>query len=202
MIVTRILGTLFLLLVICSTSTFATSVQEVSLDEMLDKSQFVFEGRVIDAQARENIEGLIQTYVTFKIKEIIKGEYSNDSITLSFLGGTVGKTTSAVGGMQFPVKGERGIYFVESTEIAQAHPLYGWNQGHFLVEQDATGSDRVMTNRRLPVTKVMHGPSNATRGLSTGNARGIVISNNMKLDEALTVKEFKESLLEVIRSQQ
>ncbi len=199
--VTRIFGTLVLLFLICSTSTFATSVQEVSLGEMLDKSRFVFEGRVVDTQVRENPEGLIQTYVTFKIKDIIKGEYSSDGITLSFLGGTVGVMTSAISGMQFPVKNEHGIYFVESIEIAQVHPFYGWSQGHFLVEQDITGVDRVMTNRRIPVTKVMHGSSTATRGLSSGVARGIVTSKNMQLNEAVTAQEFKESLLEMVRNQ-
>ena len=200
MIVTRIFGTLVLLFLICSTSTFATSVQEVSLGEMLEKSQFVFEGRVVDTQVRENPEGLIQTYVSFKIKDVIKGEYSSDVITLSFLGGTVGVMTSAVSGMQFPVKNEHGIYFVESIEIAQAHPFYGWNQGHFLVEQDVTGLDRVMTNRRIPVTKVMHGSSEAMRGLSSGVARGIVTSKNMQLNEAMTAQQFKESLLEMVRN--
>ena len=202
MIVTRIARIFLLLFFICTTSVFATSVLEVSLSEMLQKSQMVFVGKVTDIQVRENVRGRIHTYVTFRIKEIIKGEYGDSAITLSFLGGTVGDVTSAVSDMQYPEKGEHGIYFVESTARAQVNPLYGWSQGHFIVVQDGTGADRVMTNRKLPITRVMDSAAKETRGLSAGVARGIVVGQSKKHEEGLTVQEFKESLLKTIRSQQ
>ena len=67
----------------------AASVREVSMDEMLQQSQFVFEGTVTAIEARENSQKRIHTYVTFEIKDIIKGEYHSNIITLRFLGGTV-----------------------------------------------------------------------------------------------------------------
>ena len=181
----------------------ASSVLEVSLNEMLQQSQFVFEGTVTAIEARENIQKRIHTYVTFEIKEIIKGKYLSNIITLSFLGGTIGDVTMAVSDMRLPQIGEHGIYFVESLERLQVHPLYGWSQGHFIVERDVTGIERVMTNRRLPITAVMDtmqdeqmtSDKERTQVLSKGVVRDLVIAKDK---EGLTVDEFKRVLHERI----
>ena len=180
-----------------------SSVLEVSLNEMLQQSQFVFEGTVTAIEARENIQKRIHTYVTFEIKEIIKGKYLSNIITLSFLGGTIGDVTMAVSDMRLPQIGEHGIYFVESLERLQVHPLYGWSQGHFIVERDVTGIERVMTNRRLPITAVMDtmqdeqmtSDKERTQVLSKGVVRDLVIAKDK---EGLTVDEFKRVLHERI----
>ena len=181
----------------------ASSVLEVSLNEMLQQSQFVFEGTVTAIEAKENSQKRIHTYVTYEIKDIIKGKYHSNTITLSFLGGTVGDVTMAVSGMKFPQMGEHGIYFVESLERVQVHPLYGWSQGHFIVERDVTGSERIMTNRRLPITAVMDTMQDEqmtpdkerTQAPSKGVVRDLVIAKDK---EGLTVDEFKRVLHERI----
>jgi hypothetical protein len=171
----------------------ASSVREVSLNEMIQKSQFVFEGTVTVIEARGNSQKRIHTYVTFEITDVIKGEYPRKTITLRFLGGTVGGVTLAVSDMQLPQEGEHGIYFVESLERLQVHPLYGWSQGHFIVEHDATGIQRIMTNRRLPVTAVMDKMQDGQQELSKGVVRDFVIEKSKK---GLTVDEFKRVLHE------
>jgi hypothetical protein len=182
----------------------ATSVREVSMDEMLRQSQLVFEGTVTAVEARETSQKRIHTYVTLQITDIIKGEYHGSSITLRFLGGTLGDVTMAVSDMRFPQQGEHGIYFVESLESLQANPFYGWSQGHFIVQRDATGSERVLTNRRLPVTGVrdqVHDeqttPANErAQALSKGVSRDIVVGEGGKGSSGMTVGEFKKVLLE------
>lgn len=179
----------------------AASVREVSLNEMLQQSQFVFEGTVTAIEAKENIQKRIHTYVTFEIKDIIKGKYHSNIITLSFLGGTVGDITMAVSDIQLPQEGEKGIYFVETLERVQVNPLYGWSQGHFIVERDVTGVEKIMTNKRLPITAVIDDmqedqitPSRKiTQALSKGIARGLVSEYGK---EGLTVDEFKRVLYE------
>ena len=180
----------------------ASSVREVSMNEMLQQSQFVFEGTVTAIEARQNSQKRIHTYVTFEITDIIKGEYSGNIITLRFLGGTVDDVTMVVSDMQLPQEGEHGIYFVESLERFQVNPLYGWSQGHFIVERDGTGSERVMTNRGLPVTGVMDYMSDepATPGkeriqdLSKGVSRDLVVAQEGEDNKAMTVDEFKKGL--------
>lgn len=190
-------------LMIISTGN-ASSVREVSLNEMLQQSQFVFEGTVTAIEARKNSQKRIHTYVTFEIKDIIKGKYDSNIITLSFLGGTVGDVTMTVSDMRLPQEGEHGIYFVESLERLQVNPLYGWSQGHFIVERDVTGSEKIMTNRRLPITAVMDemqdeqisGKEPPIQALSKGVVRDLVVGQEKK---SLTVEEFKRVLHERIR---
>jgi len=180
----------------------ATSVREVSMDEMLQQSQFVFEGTVAAIEARENSRKRIHTHVTFEITDIIKGEYRSNIITLRFLGGTVDDVTMVVSDMRLPQKGEHGIYFVESLERFQVNPLYGWSQGHFIVERDGTGSQRVMTNRKLPVTGVMgYMPDEQmtlgkerVQALSKGVLRDLVVAQEKEDNKAMTIDEFKSVL--------
>jgi hypothetical protein len=192
------------LLLMSASDGNATSVREVSVDEMLRQSQFVFEGTVTAVEARENSQKRIHTYVTFEIKDIIKGAYHGNVITLRFLGGTVGDVTMAVSDMRLPQQLEHGIYFVESLERDQVNPLYGWSQGHFIVQRDAVGGERVMTNGRLPVTGVMDSmpdeqmtpTKDGTQALSRGVSRGVVVGHEEKGDVGLTVVEFKKVLHE------
>ena len=40
--------------------------------------------------------------------------------------------------------GEQGIYFVEGMPPRRLiNPLYGWHQGHYLIERDARGVEKV-----------------------------------------------------------
>lgn len=177
----------------------ASSVLEVSLNEMLQQSQLVFEGTVTAIEARENSQKRIHTYVTFEIKDIIKGKYESDFITLSFLGGTVGDVTRAVSDMQFPEKGEQGIYFVESLERTQVNPLYGWSQGHFIVERHVDGNARLMTNKRLPIAAVADKVQSAQmtpdrqpmQRLSNGVVPDILVTHDKR---SMMVDEFKRIL--------
>ena len=182
----------------------AASVRQVSMDEMLQQCQFVFEGKVTDLEAKENNQKRIHTYVTFAIQEVIKGEYPSDTITLSFLGGTVGDVTMAVSDMKFPQVGEHGIYFVESLERVQVNPLYGWSQGHFLVEPDDSGTDRVMTSSKHPVTEVasdrpvksLNSSQDPAQALSKGVARGLTLAEENQATRGLSADEFKKVLQE------
>ncbi|GAB6192072.1 hypothetical protein [Desulfocastanea catecholica] len=177
----------------------AATVREVTMTEMLQMCQLVFEGKVISIEAKEDDRNRIHTFVTFKLQEIIKGEHPNSTITLSFLGGTVGDVTMMVGDMKFPEVGEHGIYFVESMRRPQVNPLYGWSQGHFLVETDETGTERVLTRSRQPVTEVRSNTEiTATQvptGLSTGVARGLTLGQEQR-NKGLTLVEFKKVLHE------
>ena len=63
---------LFLLLAVCCVAPLhATSVVEVTMEEMLQNSALVFEGRVIDVKVREHGNSPIQTRITFEIVDII-----------------------------------------------------------------------------------------------------------------------------------
>lgn len=195
-----------LALVLTSLLPFSTghgaSVLKITMDEMLTGSELVFEGRVLSVESKQTAPKRIHTFVICEIKEIIKGEYPAQTITLRFLGGTVGNQTMAVSDIQVPRDGERGIYFVESLDRNQVHPLYGWSQGHFTVAADDNGTDRVMTSKNQPVTGLCFDAESVqqtngkkiTKAFSTGVATGVTIEQNREETKELTLNEFKQAL--------
>ena len=190
-----------ILVTVFASTAHGTSVRAVDMAEMLEQSALVFEGRVISLQARQDLgTGTIHTYVIFQVLDVLKGEYSNNTIELSFLGGTVGGMTLSAGDMQLPEKGEKGIYFVESLQRRQAHPLYGWSQGHFVVVADAQGVERVLTKSKRPVVAIQY--SSKIQRLGDGIALGVTVKETADLTEAMAITDFKQQVLTMLRASQ
>ena len=124
----------------------ASTVVRATLDQVLQESAFVFEGRVISKETRLSpVNGSPFTYFTFEIIDVIKGSTDSDQIELGFMGGPKGDFVLHVTDMVMPKIGEKGVYFVESLSQQQVHPFYGWAQGHYLVIQDAiTGREKAV----------------------------------------------------------
>ena len=183
---------LVLLSLVCLTGS---SVRETTLDEMVEHSELVFEGRVTGLEAREAADGRrIHTYVTFQILDIIKGLSPGATVELRFLGGTVGEKTLSVSDMRLPRLGEHGIYFVESLSRPQVHPLFGWSQGHLLVLADGEGRERVCSSDRTPIVAVEPAPHRPDRRPSAGVARGLVAGEPGRLESAVDLARFKADL--------
>ena len=180
--------------------SMATSVRQVTVQEMIDACEFVFEGRVVEISPRMAPDGSkISTYITFEIIEIIKGNHPGGRIELSFLGGTVGDLTLAISEMHMPELGEKGIYFVESLGRRQVHPFYGWDQGHFLIKTGSDGAERVTTRSRKPVLGLDSGQIRNLNSLSSGVASGVSISDESDRG-GITVIQFKQSLRDMMRA--
>lgn len=190
-----------ILLTALASTAHGTSVRAVSMAEMLEQSALVFEGHVISLKARQDAgTGIIYTDVTFEVLDVLKGDYSNNTIELSFLGGTVGGATLAAGDMQMPETGEKGIYFVESLQRRQVHPLYGWSQGHFVVVTDERDIERVLTKSQRPVVAMQS--SSEIRTLSDGIALGVRVTEAEDRTEAMTKADFKRQLSTMLHALQ
>lgn len=192
----RMLVPLFLLVIAGFNPAHSSSVNEVGLGEMASASELVFEGRVQSVDSRWSQDGsAIRTFVTFKVLDVIKGS-AGDTVTLSFLGGSVGHLRLSVTDLNLPVPGEKGVYFVESTERDQANPLYGWSQGHFLLVRDPSGKgERVLTADARPVTGVdLNRAFGKSTGLSEGIAGGVKTADASRIAQALNKQSFVESL--------
>ena len=100
--------------VLCgSVPAFASSVLAISLELLSAGSELIFEGEVVNVQSTLDTDQVgIHTYVTFRVNDVIKGEYLEQEIVLRFLGGTVGDFSLEVADSTFPAVEEKGIYFV------------------------------------------------------------------------------------------
>ncbi len=175
----------------------ATSVREASVAEMTDKSAVIFEAVVVDVRAHKSVRGSIVTEVVFEVLDVIKGRIPQRRLTLEFLGGEIPGARQSIAAMQYPELGEQGIYFAESIDQPLINPLYGWDQGRFLVQRDTVGIERVLTAGRRPVMDVQgsestffDAPGVAMR-LSTGVASGVRATSTASINEGLSSGQFK-----------
>ena len=183
-----------LTLCVCAAVPSSSSVLAVSLEQLSTASQLIFEGEVIGKTSAFNAnQTSIHTYVTFRVVDVIKGTYNQPEITLRFLGGTVGEIGLNVSDSTLPELGEAGIYFVESLERFQANPLYGMDQGHFLILE--ARSQRIMVTRsRRVITSLLSDDQPSVDGLSNGIARGLSIDEAGGSPAGVTVFQFKQAI--------
>jgi len=185
----------------------ATTILGMDIDKVAADAEFVFEGTVINSETRQDSNsGIISTYVTFQINDIIKGVYSGESLELKFMGGVFNGQVVQVSGMRIPEMAEQGIYFVESMSRDLINPLIGWSQGHFIIVDD-NGTSRVSTAGNQPVldvAPVSSIPSSIKKPLATveGNtdiAAGVMTEvSPIMIERALTVEEFKSRISDLL----
>ena len=78
----------------------ATTIMQVDFDYLLRNAKLVIEAEVIARQSKMHSNGRsVYTRVTFRINDVIKGDYSLPTITLDFAGGTLGERGTAAYGM-------------------------------------------------------------------------------------------------------
>jgi len=181
----------------------------MDIDEIANQAELIFEGEVLVRETRQdNNTGIINTYVTFQISDIVKGEFNGDSIELKFMGGTFQEQTVHVSGLTIPSEGEHGIYFVESLNLDFINPLLGWSQGHFIII-DRDREARISTVDHKPVIQV---ESVVEIPISIKKPRAIIEGNNQvaagiiteagpsEIDRALTSDEFKIRIKQLLKN--
>ena len=185
---------------------WATTILGMNIDEVAQGAELIFEGEVVEHNVRENAAGMIVTYVTFRIEELIKGEYDEPLLELKFTGGRLGGQIMEISGLRIPSPNEEGIYFVESVNRNLVNPLLGWSQGHYLIYEES-GERRVSTVNDRPVTDVLstqsvpvalRKPVSVIDG-DTEPATGVVVSSDSPdPDQALTTESFKAKIRALI----
>ncbi len=186
----------------------ATTVQQTSIDELVYAAEFIFEGQVTKVESRQEQDQLIYTYIRFDIIEVLKGQTEESSIELRYLGGEVNGRKLSVAEMKMPELAESGIYFVESLQNKQIHPLYGWSQGHFLINEDSTGTRKIATADRNSIeelkSSLQRPPQMVAETLTAssyankGVAAGIVTKGSKDLTQSMHVQVFKQKILDII----
>lgn len=184
-------------------SVGATTLVSMSIDQISNDAELIFEGEVLVRETRRDTSNnLIYTYVTFAVRDVIKGSYGGSELELRFTGGSIDDEIVEISGLTLPGEGEQGIYFVESISRNLLNPLLGWSQGHYLIHEE-NGERHVSTLEEehvtavQPVTNVPAVVRRAPRLIEgqTDAADGIVSTPAaLNANEALTVDQFKEAI--------
>lgn len=186
------LVTLFFLL-LCSNSVLATTIKAFSFDELVTQSNLIIQAKVIEVKAIGSGYS-IHTQVTFEILDVIKGNYSQANLTLSFAGGTLNNKVQKIVGLRYPKVNEEGIYFIRLSNTPSINPILGWDQGHYILQYDElTQTKYVLTSSGKTLTSIS-AKATKPRQISNGIANGVKTLktlNNQKLDVRSFINEIK-----------
>ncbi len=133
---------------VCAGPVGATSLVPTTFDNQVEEAAEIFRGKVTDVTAewRETERGrVIFSRVSFEVLDRYKGELGA-TITLEFLGGTIGDESMIVEGSPKFRLNEELVLFV-SGDRNRACPLIGWSQGKLDIERGANGEGVVRLKR-------------------------------------------------------
>lgn len=189
---------LFATLAFAGSAAQAASVLAVGTSDLAARSNFIFHGKAVRSWvAAGPATGSILTYIEFSVSDVLKGDTNRRSVTLSFLGGVLNGQGLRVEGLVLPRIGEEGVYFVERLGRNQVHPLYGWDQGRFLVRGDTDSSKAVFTHDMKPVRGFE--AASGQGSLDAGHARGVSTADNEK--QAMSLAAFKFRVRALVEAQ-
>ena len=135
----------------------AMSVLPPTFPELVDESARIVRARVIAVEpihaTAPDGRSYIKTRVTWQVDRTLKGMAAG-TLTLEFLGGTIGGESLRVPGMpQFAV-GNEDYLFIEPNEKSIC-PLLAAGHGRYPIKSDAaTGRSYVMRSNGVPLTGV------------------------------------------------
>ncbi|WP_456377485.1 hypothetical protein [Thiolapillus sp.] len=174
----------------------ASTLMQTDMAEMSADAELIFEGRVVGTRVVGSPGGrMLRTVVTFEVLDLIKGEYYQPQLELSFVGGSRGDLKVQVSHMQIPRMGEEGIYFVEDIQQHLVNPLYGWHQGHFLLQWDRQLQQRQVTTLHGEPVFGLEKKRLATQAkMSKGPALGVLIEPRRSVDRPMNSADFKTAV--------
>jgi hypothetical protein len=192
-----VLATILVLILGAVGSANASTVRQVSFDELVARSELVFHGRVIRVQSQQAPDTQsIYTEVEFQIIEQLIGQVPGDTLKLIFPGGQKDGIKIVVHGLKLPQHGEEGVYFVENTSQRMVNPFYGWTQGQFLVTRDAQEQiPRILTADGSPVLRISPAVAPTAVSISRGSALGVESSRGGPVSAAMSLNDFRQAIL-------
>lgn len=130
---------LALLLLFSATRAAASTVVAMSLEQMSERAETIFVGRVTGTRADWNGERTrIYTYVTLEVDRYLKGGSGSKVATVRLLGGRVGPYLAMVPGTPRFDAGEEVLLFCAGSG-GRIPTVVGLSLGKFTIATDASG---------------------------------------------------------------
>jgi hypothetical protein len=122
---------ILLVILLIATSSYATTVQRLGLEDLVKKAHTIVVGRVTNSRTYwSSNRKLIFTNYTIQVDESIKGQ-AGRSVEVTTIGGKLDGVELHVAGMPSFRTGENAVVFVE--ESAGYQTVLGLSQGKFTV---------------------------------------------------------------------
>ena len=141
----RIAGTVISLTMLASTSTSATTLKQLNIDDMVSEATTCIVGNVVSS-TQEKQNGQVYTLTTFNVSKIAFGS-AERTITVKTLGGrsNVGrlKTSTVFAGSPRFFIGQERVMLLSHNADANNYSIVGFNQGNFRVNRTALGGSTV-----------------------------------------------------------
>ncbi len=151
-------------------SALATTAIMPSDDEMIVASRAIVRGKVLSVEVGLDGQNLVFTYITLKVKEVLKGQITERRIVIKEPGGELGNRGSIVFGTPQFARGDRVLLYLDTWRDGsfRVHEMF---LGRFSIVQEP-GRDELTVTRNMP-----------ERGVSIlgQSARGS-ITNSMELN--------------------
>jgi len=133
-------STLAALALVGAQVALATTVQKLTLQDLVKKSDSIVMARVEDATSSWDAgHKEIYTFYTLRVLDHVKGAKGQTLITLRELGGTVDRIASIVPGMPDFKRGEEVVVFLTQKDKAGYPWVMGLQQGKYTISTDEKG---------------------------------------------------------------
>jgi Na+-transporting methylmalonyl-CoA/oxaloacetate decarboxylase gamma subunit len=147
--------TCFLFLLVLARSGIATVVEQISDQELVQKSASIITGTVTKVFSEWNSEKTqIHTIVELSVDSLIKGYVPDDIIQLRVLGGTVGDTTLWIVNSPVYELNDDVLLFLRPN-LNSPFPVVGFNQGKMSLEVNPLTGQKIIRERQIPLNEFL-----------------------------------------------
>src|SRR5947207_2809967 len=127
-----------LLVSLLAATASATTLRRFTLEEVRDRAESIFVGRVVSSSVRPVVNGqLVATDYTIEVQEVLAGKVGATT-TVTYLGGKDGRYDMGVAGSPVLESGATYVFF----RIGQPNnTTVGWGQGLYRLESARVGGE-------------------------------------------------------------
>jgi hypothetical protein len=138
----------------------ATTLTELSVEQMTDASDLIVRGTVTQVFTELDERGNVWTRAQVEVSEVLKGDTDTRAVLVDQMGGVHGNSYSVIRWSPRFSKGEEAVFFLETLRSGKTS-IVGWYQGKFTLRMDpdagevmlvrfTTNQDRPYNHRFLP----------------------------------------------------
>ena len=116
-------------------------LQEISMEDKIEASSIIAEGRVIASHSFKNEQQLINTYHEIELFKIFKGNPTGNILTIETEGGQLGNEMQVVSSALLLKENQSGIFFLNSNpKNVTGYEMYSGPQGFIAYDSHTNGA--------------------------------------------------------------